>query len=252
MAQMKKLHLLVVDDDRRMAKTLVDILNVRGFQVEAARSGPEALEMVKEYHFDCVLTDIRMPEMNGVELYRAIQEVQPELPVAFMSAYAGDQLVQEGLQEGAIGILNKPLDFNLLLSFLSSLQDERPIVIVNDDAVFCKTLEDILQERGYNVAAVADPNDIEQAIDLDRQMVLLDMKLNGVSCLAVLSQIRAWYPHTPIVLVTGYKVEMTASIEAAIEIDAFTCMYKPVEIEELFQVINQIRQQKFGKLVNRF
>ncbi len=83
-----KLHILVVDDDRRMAKTLVNIFQVKGYQVEAAHSGPEALEKVAGGRFDCVLTDIKMPEMNGVELYRAIKARQPDLTVVLMTAYS--------------------------------------------------------------------------------------------------------------------------------------------------------------------
>ena len=63
----ENLNILIVDDDRRMAKTLVDILKVKGFETESAHSGSEAMDKVKEGHFDCVMTDIKMPEMNGVD-----------------------------------------------------------------------------------------------------------------------------------------------------------------------------------------
>lgn len=125
----KELRILIVDDNWRMVKTLVDILTVKGYQAEAAYSGPEALEKVKDDQFDCVLTDIKMPEVNGVQLLRSVKAKRPDLPVLFMSAYDTGDLVEEGLQEGALGSLAKPVDMNLLLNFFSNLRRERSIVV---------------------------------------------------------------------------------------------------------------------------
>jgi len=120
----EKLRILVVDDDRRLARTLVDILTVKGHQAQAAYSGPEALDRVKQEQFDCVLSDVRMPEMNGVELHRAIREQQPQTPVLLMTAYSSDRLVRQGLEEGAVACLTKPLNIDSLLRLISSLRPE--------------------------------------------------------------------------------------------------------------------------------
>ncbi len=245
------LHVLVVDDDRRIAKTIADILKVKGYESEEAHSGAEALNMVKENSFDCVLTDIKMPQMNGVELHQAIKEARPELPVVFMTAYSTDALVKQGLEQGALATLAKPLDVNLLLSFLSALRKECTIVIVDDDPAFCKTMGDILQAREFAVTQVSDPHDWEENIKPAGQIVLLDMKLNAVSGLDILKQIRAMYPHVPAIMVTGYRGEMASSIEKALSISAYTCLYKPLEIEKLFQVLNELRHKELGRILGR-
>ena len=81
-----KLCVLLVDDDHKMVKTLIDILKFKGYEVKAASSALEALEKMAETQFDCVLSDIKMPDLNGVELYRAIKARQPDLPVILMTA----------------------------------------------------------------------------------------------------------------------------------------------------------------------
>ena len=245
----EKLRILIVDDDRRMAKTLLDILKIQGNEAEAAYSGPDALDKVKKGHFDCVLTDIKMPQMNGVELYRAIKNIQPELPVVFMTAYS--ELVKEGLKEGAIATLNKPLDINLLLSFFSSLRKERSIVIVDDDPQFCKTLGDILQARDFAVTQVADAHGVVKTLRPDAQVVLLDLKLNSISGLEVLKEIREHYPHLPVILVTGYREEMAPAIEAALKINAYACLYKPFHIERLLQLLTEIQHQELGRVLGQ-
>ena len=245
----ERLRILVVDDDRRMAKTLVSIFQVKGYHAEAAHSGPEALEKVAGERFDCVLTDIKMPEMNGVALYRAIKARRPDLPVVLMTAYSTDRLVQEGLEEGTVAALTKPLDINLLLSFFSCLRQERSIVIVDDDPQFASTLGDILQARGFAVTQVADPHGVVERVRPNGQTVLLDMNLNDIGGLEVLREIRAQYPRLPVVMVTGYRAEMGPAIEAALKIGAYTCLYKPFQIEELSQLVADIRRQELRRVL---
>src|SRR5512140_2481286 len=124
-----KLNILIVDDDKRMTRTLSDILRLAEHEVVEASSAIEALEKVKAQSFDCVLTDIRMPEMDGVELNRKLREIQPGLPVVLMTAYAADTLTRQGLDDGVVGVLDKPLDINNLLSFLGSMGRNRTIVL---------------------------------------------------------------------------------------------------------------------------
>ena len=252
-----KLRILIVDDDQRMARTLADIFNVKGLRAEAVHSGSEALEKVRagsgqtEGQFDCILTDIKMPEMSGVELQSAIKAIQPDLPVVFMTAYAADKLVKEGLEQGAIASLAKPLDINLLLGFFYSLRKERAVVIIDDDPRFRKTLHDILQLRGFEVVEIADPTEILQALSPDGQVVLLDMKLNGVTGLDILKEIRQYYPHLPVVLVTGYRQEMVSAIETGLRISAYTCLYKPFEVEKLLEILTEIRHQELGRFLGQ-
>ncbi len=246
----ENLRVLIVDDDRRMAKTLKDIFNVKGYGAEVAHSGPEALEKMAESHFDCVLTDIKMPEMNGVDLYKSIKQTQPDIPVVLMTAYSTDKLVKEGLQEGAIAALSKPLDIEALLSFLSTLRKDRSIVIVDDDPNFCKTLGDILQARGFAVTQITDPYDVVGKIQPDAQILLLDMKLNGINGLDLLKEIRSQHPNLPVILVTGYRDEMGEAIKAALKISAYTCLYKPLQIEELLQFLNEIHHCGLAKALD--
>ena len=246
----EKLNILIVDDDHRMAKTLADILKVKGFKAEVAHDGLEALKKIEEHHFDSVLTDIKMPQMNGVDFYKAIKNIQPELPVLLMTAYTSDALVREGLEVGAIAVLNKPLDINLLLSFFSSLKKEHSIVIVDDDPQFCKTLGDILHSRNFAVTKVSNPHRVMNVLKPDTQVVLLDMRLNSINGLEVLKKIKAQYPHLPVILVTGYRKEMTSAIKAALEFNFYTCLYKPLQIKELLQVLTQIYHWGLAKVLN--
>lgn len=109
-----KIILLIVDDMDMAVKSLADILGLDGYQVRTATSGAEALDIFDEEKIDCVLTDIKMPNMNGVELLGKIKQRKVEVPVLMMTAYATDKLVDEGMKAGAYKTLYKPLKIDNL------------------------------------------------------------------------------------------------------------------------------------------
>ena len=117
----QKQRILIVDDDKNMSKTVQDILNSHGYRTRVANTGEDALALAKENHFDCVLSDIKMPGMSGVDLFHAFQVYHPDIPIILMTAYASTDLISTGAAEGVVAVLNKPLDFELLFMYLSAL-----------------------------------------------------------------------------------------------------------------------------------
>jgi CheY-like chemotaxis protein len=118
--------ILVVDDNPPMVKTLADILDVKGYKVHAAYSGAEALKVLQNQRVNILLTDVRMPDMDGVALYRETRKKHPNMITFLMTAYAADDIIQQGLAEGIKTVLTKPLDINLLLALFSAVQDLIP------------------------------------------------------------------------------------------------------------------------------
>ncbi|MGD1994940.1 MAG: response regulator [Anaerolineae bacterium] len=242
-------RILIVDDDPSMTKTLSDVFALEGYQSEVAHSGPEALSKIAHSCFDCMLTDIRMPGLNGVDLYRAIKARQPGLPVVLMTAYSADMLIQQGLAEGAIAALTKPLKIDQLLAFLSSVRTGRTVVIVDDDPLFCQTLGDILRRRGYAIQAISCPDGVVSEIAADARVVLLDMRLNGVDGHQVFLQIREQHPNLPVILVTGYLREMAESVEQALGASAYTCLSKPLHMEQLLEALTEAWHQRLHQVL---
>jgi CheY-like chemotaxis protein len=114
----KHLSVLIVDDNPAMASTLADVLDVSGFKVYAAGGGAEALAILKKHPVDVLLTDVVMPGMSGVALYRKAKKTHPKLTTFLMTAYAADDLIHQGMQAGIRAVLNKPLDMDQLVGML--------------------------------------------------------------------------------------------------------------------------------------
>jgi two-component system response regulator HydG len=242
--------ILVVDDDRRMSKTICDILMVKEYDVMEANSSGEALAMVKSAVPYCVLMDIKMELIDGIETLKMLKEMAPDLPVIMMSAYATEGLLCQAKRFGAYGVLDKPIDIQALLSFLSVLRKEKSILIIDDDPEFSKTLHDILQARGFRVETEVNPENVIPRMEREYKLVvLLDLKLGDKDGTEVLKDIRDRYPAKPVILVTGYGKEMTDSVEKGFQIGAYACMYKPFEIETLIEYIEEIDHKKLQALL---
>lgn len=112
--------ILIVDDNRSMADALVDILVLKDFETFVASSGVEALQILHEHPIDVLLTDVIMAEMDGVALYRQTRDAYPQLITILMTAYAADELIQQGMAEGIKTVLTKPIDIDFLILLLST------------------------------------------------------------------------------------------------------------------------------------
>jgi CheY-like chemotaxis protein len=114
----EKTRVLVVDDSISFCKTMSLFLGRRGYAVTIATDGQEAVALVKDSPFDIIFMDIMMPLMNGVQACRIIKQIRPQAVVIMMTASAVENLVQAALEEGACGVLYKPLDMNEVLTLI--------------------------------------------------------------------------------------------------------------------------------------
>jgi CheY-like chemotaxis protein len=245
------LRILIVDDDRPLARTLADVLNLKGFRAEAAFSGPGALEMVGREQFDCVLTDLKMPVVNGVELLRAIRAGRPHLPVVLMTAHSHGDLVDEGLREGAIASFVKPLDIELLIRFLSELGGQPAILIVDDDAPSWRTAERVLERLGFAVKRHRGPGGWMQALRPEEQVLFLAARLNGHTGWELLERIRKRYRTLPVVLTFDAQEQASSEVRRARRLHADACLRKPFEMEELLEVLMDVRRRHLAALLWR-
>jgi two-component system response regulator PilR (NtrC family) len=107
----KDVNILLVDDDHSLRNMLSFVLGKEGYHVEEAQSGLDALKKLKSRKYDLVISDIRMPDLNGIELLKKIKTHDPELPVIMITAYAATHDAIEAMKLGAEDYVTKP--FNL-------------------------------------------------------------------------------------------------------------------------------------------
>ena len=140
--------ILIVDDNEDLAETFAMILKRRGFSVETAGNGTSAVDKFKEQTYDVTLMDIVMPEMNGVEAFKKIKEMQPGAPVILMTAYSDEELIQTARDEGVHQIIHKPIHVEQLIKLITEAASSQPILIIDDDTDIRETLTQVLKTSG--------------------------------------------------------------------------------------------------------
>lgn len=115
--------ILIVDDERSIRNTLKDILEVESYQVDVVESGIEALELIKENNYDVVFSDIKMPQMDGVELLQKIKVNNPETPIIMISGHGTIETAVDCIKKGAYDFIEKPIDLNRLLIVVRNALD---------------------------------------------------------------------------------------------------------------------------------
>ncbi len=126
-----KQKILIVDDDRTQAETLARVLRLEGYEAVVAESGREALGELAVGVFDLVLTDFKMPGMDGLELFRKVHEAHPELPVLIITAHGTIETAIEAVRAGVADFLQKPVYAEELMHRFEKVLRERALQTEN-------------------------------------------------------------------------------------------------------------------------
>ena len=134
--------ILIIDDERGIRNTLREILADEGYEAEVAENGKQGLEMAQAKAYDLIFSDIKMPEMDGLELLKALKEGDEpiEAPVVMISGHGDVETAVQALKMGAYDFLLKPLDLNRIL-------------ITTKNALESKTLKQETKQLRKKVAA---------------------------------------------------------------------------------------------------
>lgn len=120
--------ILVIDDERAIRNTLQDILSFEGFEVHEAANGTEGLSKIQANDFDCILCDIKMPGMDGIEVLEATREIKPDIPFIVISGHGNIDTAVEAVKKGAFDYISKPPDLNRLLITIRNAMDKSMLV----------------------------------------------------------------------------------------------------------------------------
>lgn len=113
-------NILVIDDDETVCSLFKDTLEGSGHAVTTVNTSSEGLELVKNYNYDLVFLDLKMPVMDGAELFRQIRLAKPELPVTIITGYPDSDLMMDALTHGPLGIMSKPFRGSDILAAVNS------------------------------------------------------------------------------------------------------------------------------------
>ncbi len=118
-------RILVVDDEKKAQSNLKRMLELKRFKVLVAHDGKDALAKVDVFDPECVLLDIRMPYMNGIDVLKLIKEKHPRTEVIMVTAVTSLKIAEGCLEDGAFAVIEKPLNFPYLMEKIVAALEKR-------------------------------------------------------------------------------------------------------------------------------
>jgi DNA-binding response OmpR family regulator len=232
------IHVLIVDDDRDHAESIAEILEMRGFEVELAFSGEEAVARFRDVDFDIVLMDIKLPGINGVEAFFEFKKVRPAAHVLMMTGYSVEQLAAQAVEHGALGILRKPFCIPDLLAALALRRPRTLVLIADDDPDFVTSIAPILAGNGYTVRVASTGAEALEKVGVEGvDCLILDVRLPVLSGPEVYARLCAEGNAVPTILVTGYAGGEEVANAASLEPPLGEVLLKPFDPRTLLAAI---------------
>lgn len=203
-------HCLLVDDNRAFAENLAEILRDDGAEVTVCHSGLDALELVKKSRFDVLITDMRMPVMNGAVLVHEVRRVDNDLPAIVVSAYTGESDLADARNEGLLTVLPKPVPIAQLTALTKVARRGGLVVVVDDDAALADNLSEVLRAQGFTALTAGSALEAERLGSVRPFAAIVDLRLPDAPRGEVLQRLTHKFPGLELIVITGFPEAMPA------------------------------------------
>jgi CheY-like chemotaxis protein len=219
---MKPLDILIVDDDRDLADAIGEALELVGHKPTIAYSGTEAIETYCGRSFDLTFMDVKLPDINGVETFMTIREMDPNARVVMMTGYRIDQLLAQATDNGAIRVLRKPFAMEEVLTSIDEVRPNGLVLVADDDPDFAESAK----------------------ISSNPDLLLLDLRMPVMHGLDVYLELKKRNRLLPTIIVTAYPQDEISAVSALKSLAVTGCLFKPFEPEALLQAIADIQRER--------
>jgi len=236
-------HLIsVVDDDESTRKSTTLLIESLGLQAAGFKSADSLLKSSQLQETSCLIIDVRMPGMNGLQLQSHLAAAGYKIPIIFITAYDDKESRRRAMQAGAVAFLAKPFTADLLLQTVHSALPvqsgarRKLISLVDDDESIRRTTTLLIQSFGFQAAAFESAESLLKSSQLqETSCLIVDVQMPGMNGLQLQRQLAASGYNIPIIFITAY--DNKESRQQAMQAGAVAFLSKPFNDELLLETI---------------
>jgi len=249
----------VIDDDESVRRTTTRLIESFGFRAAAFESAENFLGSDHLNGTSCLIVDVQMPGMNGLQLQSQLAAAGCSIPIIFITAHDDKESRRRAMQAGAIAFLGKPFsDEQLLKAIRLALHEfgDEPgaagnfISVIDDDESVRRTTTRLIESFGFRTAAFESAEMFVNSGQLhDTSCLIVDVRMPGMNGLQLQSELAAADCRIPIIFITAY--EDKESHRRAMQAGAVAFLAKPFIDEQLLQWIRLAVRQEKGSIEKR-
>lgn len=226
----RALKILIADDDVDNAASLGELFEMEGHNTVVVHSGDAAVAAYKVNNFDLAFMDVMMPGKNGVESFLEIRKLCPNAKVYMMTGYSVEQLLRQATDNGAMGVLNKPIDIDKVSAALRDAGANGILVVAEDDPDFGNHLMRIVNEGGYVCELVKTSKYLaSNSSALTPSIMIFDLKRPLIDGFEVLNNLKRAGRNVPAIIITATGSQYHDTIEAMQDIRVTGILNKPFD-----------------------
>jgi FixJ family two-component response regulator len=244
---MFKYLISVVDDDESTRKSTSLLIESFGFQAAAFESAESLLKSSQLHETSCLIIDLRMPGVNGLQLQSRLAAAGYKIPIIFITAYDNNESRQQAIQAGALAFLAKPFNDELLLQTIRAALGgqlgarKNLISIVDDDESIRRTTTLLIQSFGFHAATFESAESLLMSSQLqETSCLIVDVQMPGMNGLQLQRYLAASGYKIPIIFITAY--DNKESRQQAMQAGAVAFLSKPFNDELLLETIRATLQ----------
>jgi CheY-like chemotaxis protein len=231
---------LIVDDNVALAENVAEILRDAGDDAVVAGSGPEALDRLQRESFDALLTDMRMPGMDGATLVKQARVADPGLPAIVITAFTRDEGLLAMRAQAPVAVLPKPVPVARLMDLLARARRDGVVAVVEDDAALAENLTEVLRERGFGVLGAGSLRELALLDEHRPFAALVDLRLPDAPDGAALVRLAERFPGLPLVLITAHE-------DARLPVEPRTVFRKPFSTAALVDAVESLYASRHAR-----
>jgi len=263
-------HILLMEDEDSLAKGLQMVLTDEGYTVDWAPTGKSALNKFNQKPFDLLMADLRLPDIDGMEVLKQVKKRWPETVVVVITGYASISSAVDAMKIGAFDYLAKPFTDDEIKSVVEGALKEKQvaddpgqsmaltgakgkrdtsdastrlwldrqphILLLEDEASVAQGLQMVLEEAGYDVDLALTGKKALDIIETNSfDGLVADLRLPDIDGMGVIRRLKEKQPDTAVVVITGYA--SVSSAVDAIKLGAFDYLPKPFTEDEVIAAV---------------
>jgi FixJ family two-component response regulator len=232
----------VVDDDESIRRTTTFLIESFGFRAAAFESAESFLKSVQLHDTSCLLVDVQMPGMNGLQLQSELAAAGHSIPIIFITAFDNKDARQQAMQAGAVAFLGKPFNDEELhqavrLALRGQFGATKSLIsVIDDDESIRRTTTLLIESFGFRAAAFASAEKFLKSGQLhDTSCLILDVRMPDINGLELQSKLAAEGYGIPVIFITAYDDKDSRG--RAMRAGAIAFLDKPFSDEQLLQTV---------------
>lgn len=233
----RPLHILVVDDDEDNANSLGELFELEGHRVTVTHSGEDAIAAYVNTSFDLAFMDVMMPGLNGVESFMEIRKLRPSAKVFMMTGYSVEQLLQQAMEHGAMGVLSKPISIDKLLRAVNDVRPSGIVLIADEDPQFSSSLKHMMEGAGMYCDLLRRETD---EVDARSSFAIIDLKKPLIHSVEVYARLRQQGHLRPAIIITAHGQEGGDAFDALGDVAVTGILNKPFDPLQLLERLESL------------